>query len=151
MAQSLAQIYLHIIYSTKQREPFLIDNNIRQEMHAYSAGTIKAYGSHPLIVGGTADHVHILCTLPKTETYAKLIGESKRNSSKWIKTKNPKLSSFQWQSGYGAFSVSHSLVSNVQEYIQNQEEHHQVRTFQEEFREFLTKHEIEFDEDYVWD
>ncbi len=151
MAQSLAQIYLHIIYSTKQREPFLGDVPLRQEMHAYIAGTIKAYGSHPLIVGGTADHVHILCTLPKTETYAKIIGESKRNSSKWIKTKNPKLSDFHWQNGYGAFSVSHLLIEKVRTYIQNQEKHHRVKTFQEELREFLIKHHIEFDERYVWD
>ena len=88
MPQSLAQVYLHIIYSTKHREPFLIDEHIRREMHAYVASIVKAHGSHPFIIGGTADHVHILCTLPKTETYAKLIGEAKRNSSKWIKTKH---------------------------------------------------------------
>jgi len=151
MSQSLAQVYLHIIYSTKHREPFLVDDGLRREMHAYIASIFKAYESLPLIVGGTTDHVHILCTLPRTETYAKMIGKSKRNSSKWVKTKDPKLSNFMWQNGYGAFSVSHSLISKVQAYISNQEQHHQKKTFQEELREFLTKHGITFDEQYIWD
>ena len=94
MSQSLAQVYLHIIYSTKNREPFLDDRQIRREMHAYIASIIKAYGAFPSIIGGTADHVHMLFTLPKTETYAKIIGETKRNSSKWIKTKGLKFSNF---------------------------------------------------------
>ena len=151
MAQSLADVNLHIIFSTKHREALLPDEQLRQEMHAYLASIIKAYGSHPFIVGGTADHVHMLCSLPKVESYSKLIGEAKRNSSKWIKGKNSALSGFHWQNGYGAFSVSHSLLPKVQDYIRNQEEHHRIRTFQEEFREFLMKHHIEFDERYVWD
>jgi len=151
MSQSLAQVYLHVIFSTKHRAPFLTDEGIRGEMHAYLASIVKAYKSHPVIIGGIADHVHILCTLPKTEAYAKLIGEAKRNSSKWIKTKGSQYTGFQWQNGYGAFSVSHSLMPAVREYIQHQVQHHRIRTFQEEFREFLLKHEVAFEERYVWD
>jgi putative transposase len=151
MPQSLAQVYLHIIFSTKHRYPFLSDNQIRKEAHAYIASVLHNYGSYVNIVGGVADHIHILCTLPKEITYPKLIGETKRNSSKWIKTKAGPLTSFYWQNGYGTFSVSHSKVPQAHQYIVNQEEHHRKTTFQEEFRVFMKKHGIEFDERYVWD
>ncbi|MDM8522030.1 transposase [Desulfococcaceae bacterium HSG8] len=151
MPQSLVQIYLHIIFSTKNREPFLIDKQIREEMHAYSGSVLKAHDSIPVIVGGTADHIHILCTFPRTITVSKLIGETKRGSSKWVKKKGRTLSAFQWQSGYGAFSVSHSNVPEVRKYIATQEEHHKKRSFQDEFRIFLKKHGVQFDERYVWD
>jgi REP element-mobilizing transposase RayT len=120
-------------------------------MFAYLATIFKEYDSPALLVGGTADHVHILCNLTKTNTLAKVIGEAKRNSSKWIKTKNEKYSSFQWQNGYGAFSVSYSNIMQVQNYISNQDNHHHNLSFQEEFRELLRKHNVKFDEKYVWD
>jgi putative transposase len=101
-----------------------------------------------VIVGGTGDHVHILCNLSRTQTVAKVIGEAKRNSSKWAKTKGP---DFSWQNGYGAFSVSRSQVDQVREYIAKQEEHHQEMTFQDELRTLLKKQGIAFDERYVWD
>ncbi len=151
MPQSLAQIYVHIIFSTKARQPFMTDENIRKEMHAYLASIMKEYESPALIVGGAADHVHILCMLSRTNTIAKILGEAKLNSSKWIKTKSGELTLFQWQNGYGAFSVSSSKLPVVRNYILNQMEHHRKISFQDEYRVFLRKHGIEFDERYVWD
>ncbi|MCP3942773.1 MAG: IS200/IS605 family transposase [Desulfobacteraceae bacterium] len=151
MPQSLALIYIHIIFSTKNREPFLTDGQIRKEMHAYSASVSNAKGSKAITVGGVADHVHILCNLSRTIALSELIKEIKRNSSKWVKTKGGACSNFQWQNGYGAFSVSHSNVQRVRNYIENQEEHHKKISFKDEFRNFMKKHGVEFDEQYVWD
>ncbi len=120
-------------------------------MHAYLASILKKYESHPIIVGGAEDHVHILCSLSKNHPFVKIIGETKRNSSKWIKTKDEKYSEFQWQNGYGAFSVSFDKIERVRNYINNQENHHQKTTFQDEFRNFLKKQGIKFDERYLWD
>jgi putative transposase len=149
MSQSLAKVYLHIVFSTKNRQPFLADKTLREECHAYLAGTCKNLGSPSLKVGGVADHVHILCFLSKTQAIADLVKELKRESSQWLKTKG--LSSFYWQNGYGAFSISPSHIDALREYIQNQEEHHRTESFQDEFRRLLEKYEVEFDERYVWD
>lgn len=151
MPQSLSQMYVHIIFSTKEQIPFLKDIVIRKEMHAYLASIIKAYTNIPLIVGGVEDHIHILCVLSKTNTLAKVVGETKRNSSKWIKTKDAIYSDFLWQRGYGAFSVSHSQIKRVHRYINNQEQHHKKISFKEEYLDFLKKHEQEFDDRYLWD
>lgn len=151
MPQSLAKLYVHIIFSTKNRYPFLQDKEIRNEMHSYLGGACNELDSQVLIVGGVADHVHILCTLSKNLSLAKLVGEVKRESSKWVKTKGRGLSKFAWQNGYGAFSVSQSQVEVVRKYIGKQEEHHRKKTFQDEFRASLRKYEIKFDERYVWD
>ena len=151
MPQSLAQVHLHVIFSTKNHMPFLVDTGLRKRMHAYLASIMKAYDSPAKIVGGTADHVHILCTLSRTTTIAKIIGETKRNSSKWIKTNGGDFELFQWQSGYGAFSVSFSKIEEVQKYISKQMEHHKKMSFQEEYRNFLRKHNVDFNEKYVWD
>lgn len=151
MPQSLAKIYLHIIFSTKNRVPFLSDKRIRNETHSYMATILKKLDSHPVIIGGIADHVHILCTLPKSNTFVKIIGETKRVSSIWIKTKDKRFSKFGWQKGYGAFSVSYSVLQNVRSYICNQEKLHEKISFQDEFLEFLNKHKTNFDERYVWD
>ena len=151
MAQSLAQIYVHIIFSTKNLEPYLANTSIRKEMHSYIAKTLHELNCIPTIVGGVQDHIHILCNLTRTESTSKMIGETKRNSSKWIKTKGNELMDFQWQNGYGVFSVSHSIVPKVRKYIQNQEEHHKSTSFREEYINFLKYHEVEYDERYVWD
>ncbi|HIJ76599.1 MAG TPA: transposase [Deltaproteobacteria bacterium] len=151
MPQSLAQVHIHVIFSTKNRMPFLVDAEFRKEMHAYLATIMKAYESPAQIVGGTADHVHILCGLSRSATVAKLIGEAKRSSSKWIKTKGGDLELFQWQNGYGVFSVSYSKITEVREYISNQMNHHKKMSFQEEYRLFLRKHSLDFDEAHVWD
>jgi len=151
MPQSLANIYIHIVFSTKNRKAFLADKDIRDQMHAYLGSVLKGYDSPAVAVGGTDDHVHILCNLSRTETLAKVIGETKRTSSKWIKTKGKGFGNFQWQNGYGAFSVSRSRLEEARRYIVNQDQHHKKMTFQEEFRALLKKQGIEFDERYVWD
>jgi putative transposase len=112
MPQSLAQIYVHIIFSTKNRQPLLIDVNLRTELHAYLAKILKEFDSPALTIGGTGDHVHTLCLLSRTNTVAKIVGEAKRSSSKWIKSKSSDLASFQWQNGYGAFSASFSKIQD---------------------------------------
>jgi putative transposase len=151
MPQSLAQIYVHIVFSTKHRQPFLTNGKLRSECHAYLAGTCKRRGSPSLLVGGVADHVHILCSLGREESVAVLIRELKRESSKALKEKSTDLRDFYWQAGYGAFSVSPSHVEALKRYIVNQEEHHRRESFQDEFRRLLRKYAVPFDERYVWD
>ncbi len=151
MSQSLAKVLVHIVFSTKNRYPFLADKDVRDEMHAYLGGTCKRCDCKVLIVGGAADHVHILCAISRSHSLADLVGDLKRASSKWIKTKGQLLTKFAWQGGYGAFSVGESNVDRVREYIATQEDHHRKRTFQEEYRQFLADYGVEFDERYVWD
>ena len=151
MAQSLARIVVHIIFSTKHRKP-MIPPEIRRELAVYLAGTLKAIDSSPLQVTCVADHVHILCCLSRTVALAKLVEEVKKSTSKWMKKKkSPSLREFYWQGGYGAFSVSQSNVDAVRKYVSTQEEHHRQVTFQQEFRAFLTRHQIDYDERCVWD
>lgn len=151
MAQSLANVVVHIVFSTKNRYPFLSDDEVRREMHAYLGGTCNQMDCPVIIVGGTADHVHILCKLSRNIAIAKMIGEIKRESSKWVKTKSNMLTRFSWQNGYGIFSVGKSEVEKVKPYIFNQKEHHRKRSFQSEYRLFMKKYEIKYDEKYVWD
>ncbi len=151
MPQSLAQIYLHIVFSTKDRQPFLQDASLRDEMHNYLGGTCNNLGCPVLRVGGVADHVHILCRFARTISVADFVQELKRESSKWVKTKSDSLQDFHWQNGYGAFSISPAHVEPVWLYIANQEEHHRAVSFQDEFRRLLKKYELEWDERYVWD
>jgi putative transposase len=151
MPQSLAQIYLHIVFSTKERRPFLQDRAIRDELHQYLGGTCNNLDCPVLRVGGVADHVHILCRLGRVITVADLVKELKRDSSQWLKTKSPELREFYWQNGYGAFSISPGHVEAVRVYIANQEEHHRTVSFQDEFRRLLTKYGLEWDECYLWD
>ena len=151
MPQSLAQIYLHIVFSTKNREPFLCDETIRDEMHNYLGGTCNELKCQVLRVGGVADHVHIVCTLGRQISVSDLIRELKRDSSKWAKLQSPSLADFSWQNGYGAFSVSPGHVDALLTYVEKQEQHHATESFQVEFRRLLTKHGIEWDERYVWD
>ncbi len=151
MPQSLAQVYLHLIWSTKHRRPFLIDREERGKMHAYLAGTCHNLKCPSLIVGGVEDHVHILCRFGRTITIADLIRDLKRASSGWSKSLSPTLKEFDWQDGYGAFSISPSHVEGLTKYIRDQEERHRRESFQDEFRRLLRKYGIEFDERYVWD
>jgi REP element-mobilizing transposase RayT len=151
MPQSLAQIYLHIIFSTKDRAALLVDKVFRERVHAYLAGTCQKHESPAVILGGVADHVHILCRLGRTIDVATLIRELKRDSSKWVKDNEPRLRGFYWQLGYGAFSASPAHVDDLVRYIENQEEHHRTVTFQEEFRRICKKYGVEIDERYVWD
>jgi putative transposase len=129
MPQSLANVLVHIVFSTKQRYPFLSDKDVRAEMHAYLGGTCNELECPVLIVGGVADHVHIFCALSRNITIAKLVGDVKRGSSKWIKTKGRMLTKFAWQNGYGVFSVGESEVERVRRYIVGQEDHHGEEDF----------------------
>ena len=151
MSQSLSTVYLHIIFSTKDRRPFLRDDAIRGEVHAYLGGISKQMDCTPVIIGGVEDHVHILAQQSRTATQSDWVKELKRVSSIWIKERDLTLREFRWQSGYGIFSVSVSKLESVKRYISNQEHHHRKITFQEEYREFLKRHSISWDERYVWD
>ena len=151
MAQSLARLWTHLIFSTKNRFPFLTDRMLRTEMHAYLAEILRTHGCETLIGGGVEDHAHSLFALSRTLPIASIVKEVKRTSSGWIKTTSRKLSKFHWQGGYAAFSVSQSNLQDVIRYIENQEEHHKRVTFQDEYRAFLKAYDVEYDERYVWD
>ncbi|NLF30916.1 MAG: IS200/IS605 family transposase [Planctomycetes bacterium] len=148
MAQSLSNILLHIVFSTKYREP-LITVEHEDELWRYLAGACRATGCHAHRIGGMADHVHLLCGLGRTIPVSKLVEQLKRPASKWMKTQG--VSGFAWQNGYGAFSIGQSQFDDVAGYIGRQKEHHRRLTFQEEFRAFLTRYRVEYDERYVWD
>ncbi|MBL7140648.1 MAG: IS200/IS605 family transposase [Planctomycetes bacterium] len=150
MPQSLAMVVVHVIFSTKERVP-CIDLTIRTELNAYLAGTLRNLDCIPVEVNTLAEHVHILCSLARRVSIAALVEEVKKGSSKWLKTKAAALRNFHWQNGYGAFSVSPSMAARVRRYILNQEEHHRKVTFQDEFRAFLKRHGLQYDERYVWD
>ncbi|MSR65393.1 MAG: transposase [Verrucomicrobiae bacterium] len=150
MPQSLAKILLHIIFSTKNRMPLLKDE-IREPLHGYMAGVLKKHDSPAIVIGSVENHIHVLCLLSRTQTVAGVVEEIKKSTSKWIKTNGVAYSKFQWQSGYGAFSVSESNRAEVETYIQNQREHHRTRTFEEEYRAFLKRYNVPYDERYVWD
>ena len=150
MPQSLSKVIIHIIFSTKNREPWL-DCEVRPRMHAYLATTCRDLGAEVVHVGGVADHVHIVTMLPRTVSQAQVVEQIKKASSKWIKALDARYHGFFWQRGYGTFSVSPSQLDNVLQYIEEQQEHHRTRAFQEEYRELLRKHGVDFDERYVWD
>ncbi len=150
MPQSLARILIHLVYSTKHRERVLRDD-VREEFHRYTAAILKEWDSPAILINSLEDHVHILYSHSKNHSPARIVEEVKIASSKWLKTKGPAYAGFHWQNGYGDFSVSQSNVAQVTEYIAGQKEHHRNRSFQEEYREFLRRHEIHFDERYVWD
>jgi REP element-mobilizing transposase RayT len=151
MPQSLSAVHVHFVFSTKERRAFLQDRALRAELHAYLGGIARKLNCPPDIVGGTEDHVHLLCRLGRAVSQADLVKEAKRVSSAWIKDRSPGLDSFAWQGGYGAFSVSGADTEGAQNYIARQEEHHRRLSFQEEFREFLRRCHIDWDERYVWD
>jgi REP element-mobilizing transposase RayT len=151
MPQSLAKILVHGVFSTKERRLFMSDAHLRTDLHAYLGGTLATLNCQPLIVGGVEDHVHFLCALSRTITVAEMMKEVKRVSNLWIKMQHPALSAFEWQNGYGAFSIGQSQEATLRQYIANQESHHRKMTFQDEFRKMLKKYGIDFDERYVWD
>jgi putative transposase len=150
MPQSLARLQVHLVFSTKHRERILTDG-VRPALHAYLATVLQNFGCPALLINSVADHVHILFELGRTVAVSAAVEEVKTTSSKWIKTQGAEFSTFAWQAGYGAFSVSESNVATVRDYIANQAEHHRVKSFQEEYRAFLAKHGVAFDERYVWD
>ncbi|MCE9562230.1 MAG: transposase [Planctomycetes bacterium] len=148
MPQSLSRNVIHLVFSTKNREPF-IRPEVRDEVFAYLAGTLNAFSCPAIQIGGVADHAHLLFVLAKTIALCDAVQKVKESSSKWAKDKvHP---NFYWQTGYGAFSVSRSNEEQVAAYIANQEEHHKTRNFKDEFLGLLRKHGMEWDERYVWD
>jgi putative transposase len=149
MPQSLSKVIVHVIFSTKNREPWL-DRDMRPRIHAYLATLCRDLGAELVRVGGIADHVHIVTTLPRTASQAEVVEHIKK-ASKWIKALDARYRGFFWQRGYGAFSVSPSQLDAVLQHIGAQQEHHRTRTFQEEYRNFLHKRGVDFDERYVWD
>jgi REP element-mobilizing transposase RayT len=150
MSQSLAANLIHLVYSTKDRREWL-PSDVRPRLFAYQAGIYEEWDSTALVIGGVEDHVHALFMLSKNHPLKKIVEEVKKGSSKWMKTDGSKNTLFQWQSGYGAFSVSQSNVEQVRRYIENQEEHHRKMTFQDELRELLRRHNVAFDERFLWD
>ncbi len=151
MSQSRARVVVHIVFSTKHRTPWLTDRVICEELYKYVAQVLITLDCPAIIVNGIADHIHILCNLSRKIAIMDLLEELKTSTSKWIKTKAHNLKDFYWQGGYGIFSVSESNVAEVRKYIENQEKHHEVMTFQDEFRILCRKHGVEIDERYVWD
>ncbi len=150
MPQSLSLVIVHVIFSTKERRPFL-DPDSRPKLHAYLSTVVRNAECEAYRVGGVADHVHLAIRLSRTITIAKLVETLKTASSKWLKTESLDLAGFSWQRGYGCFSVGPADLDSLCAYIDGQEEHHKTRTFQDEFRIFLKKYGVDYDEAYVWD
>ena len=150
MAQSLSKVYVHITFSTKRRQN-LITETIQESLFSYIGGICKGIECNPIRVGGYKNHIHVLCLLSKKITQIKLLEEVKKQSSKWIKKQDDNFRNFYWQDGYGIFSVNPSEIDVVIAYIDNQDEHHKRVTFQDEFRAFLKKYKVNYDEKYVWD
>lgn len=150
MAQSLSSVLIHLVFSTKNREPFITDA-IEGELQRYMAKIFRELKSPSLAIDGTADHIHALFSLSRVIAIADLVEEIKTSTSKWIKTNGREFRNFYWQSGYGAFSIGRSNVEDVKHYIRGQKKHHQRRTFQDELRKFLKAYQIPYDERYVWD
>ena len=151
MPQSLSAVYIHLVFSTKERQPFLQERAAREALHAYLGGISKTLDCPPIIVGGMEDHVHLLARFGRTITQAEWVKELKRVSNLGLKERGRSYADFQWQGGYADFSVSPSNMERVKRYIANQEEHHRKLDFQDELRALLRKHHVEWDERYVWD
>jgi len=150
MPQSLARLHIHLVFSTKNRERTITDA-VREALHAYMATVLQNLGCAPVLINSVEDHAHMLFDLARTVAISQVVEDVKKSSSKWIKTRGPEFAGFAWQAGYGAFAVSESNVESVRAYIANQREHHRRKTFQEEYRAFLVRHNVAFDERYVWD
>lgn len=150
MPQSLSRVLVHLIFSTKNRARVLVPD-LCAELFPYLVAVLNDHDCPSLRVGGVDDHVHLLFGLSRTVTISQIVETVKTSSSKWIKTKGAQFTDFHWQSGYGAFSVSQSNADDVVVYIDTQEEHHRTISFQEEFRRFLERYKIAYDERYVWD
>ena len=150
MPQSLSSVLIHLVFSTKLREPF-ITPAIEPELHKYLATVFRGCDSPALSIGGDRDHIHALLALARTWAVADVVEEVKTSSSKWIKTKGREFRQFHWQAGYGAFSIGQSNVAALKRYIAGQKEHHRRRSCQDEYRALLKKYDVDYDERYVWD
>jgi len=149
MSQSLSKLYVHLIFHVKNNMSAIRQED-EKELFAYIGGIIKLSKSIPVCINGTEDHIHVLCIMSKNVSLADLLEDIKRNSSRWIKTKDDHYQSFAWQGGYSGYSVSQSKVEVVERYIQNQKEHHKHQTFREEYIQFLKENGVEYNEEYLW-
>lgn len=147
MSQSFSRVLVHVVFSTKQRRPLIRDND-REPLAGYLSGAVRAVGCHAIQIGGTADHVHALLTLGRVCSVAGVVEDMKVQSSKWMKSRG--VADFNWQAGYGAFSIGASQVEALRRYILRQEAHHRVTTFQDELRTVLRRYGVPFDERYIW-
>ncbi len=150
MANTYTYLRYHVVFSTKRREPWLRPE-IQERARAYLGGIARQNEMRAILIGGMADHVHMLLSLPPAIAVSEALKQIKGGSSGWIKENLPGCRGFGWQDGYGAFTASKSQVPEVEDYIRNQAEHHRTRTFQEEYRALLVRHEIEYQERYLWD
>ncbi len=148
MANTYTSLNYHIVFSTKGREPWL-DTTIRERLWPYLGGIARDNGMKALEIGGVADHVHLLVSIPASLALSKAVQVLKGGSSHWVKDTFPNIAGFSWQDGYGAFTVSQSQLDVVRHYIRNQEEHHRTKTFEEEYRAFLTRNHVDFDDRYL--
>jgi putative transposase len=145
MPHSLVRLHTHLVFGTKNRTPW-INDSVRDALHGYMANVLTNLGCTPILINSVEDHVHVLFDLARMVSIGQCVEDLKKSSSKWLKTAGPELSVFSWQSGYAAFSVSQSQVELVHQYIANQREHHQRKSFQDEYRQILEKHGVIFDE-----
>jgi REP element-mobilizing transposase RayT len=150
MPQSLAKNLIHLVFSTKNRQPILTEA-VCGSLCAYASAVVRDLDSHVIAINAWRDHVHILFELSKNHSLAQVVMEVKRATSKWIKTQGTEFAKFHWQSGYGAFSIGRSGVEEVKTYFADQAKHHRAKSFEEEFRSFLKRYQVEFDERYAWD
>ena len=150
MSQSLSQLYVHLIFSTKSKS-ILIKNDDKESLHSYMSGIFKNLSSPVIIINSVPDQFHILFKLSKNHTLAKVVEETKKQTSKWLKTVSSSYMKFSWQNGYAAYSVSSSKLEAVKNYIKNQEEHHRKVSYKEEFERFMKEYGvIEYDAGYFW-
>jgi REP element-mobilizing transposase RayT len=150
MPQSYACLHYHLVFGTKNREPFL-SVELRPRLFEYIGGILRAHGDCLVAAGGMEDHVHLLAGLSRETAVAEALRLLKANSSKWIHETGAGASAFAWQTGYAAFTVSLSQMGAVKTYLACQEEHHRTQTFRDEYRALLRRHGIAFDEQYLWD
>jgi REP element-mobilizing transposase RayT len=150
MAHTHTNLLFHIVFSTKERLPML-DTDLKPRLLAFIGGIVRELGGTPLLINGPRDHVHILALLPAKLGVSEVVGKVKANSSGWVHREFPDKWSFAWQTGFAAFTVSHSHKRTVLDYIADQEAHHRQVSFKEEFLAFLKKHEIDHDEKYLWE
>ncbi len=150
MPQSFACLNYHVIFSTKGRAPFLV-GDLPNRLYAYVGGIVRNENGTLVAAGGMPDHVHFLISLSRESSVSDVLRQIKSSSSRWIHETIPDLRGFAWQAGYAAFAVSYSHIEIVKQYIATQTDHHRTVTFQEEFLAFLRRHDLEFDERYLWD
>ena len=150
MPQSHSCIYIHLVFSTKERRRFLKDH-FREDLHSYMGGALKRRDCIPFSIGSVEDHVHLLFSLSRNCALKQVVSELKTSTGRMLKSQNTAPPEFGWQSGYGAFSVSKSKLSEVTSYIENQKQRHQKISFKEELISFLEKHGLEYDERYLWE